>query len=359
MSGAPRFSPRRPAVGAALLLALGVSLAAWVPEPTVRWVLCSGLLVAVLVVTMLIRRSAWWCIPVLIAAGVTRMWLATAVLEPADIRNADIPRERVVIHGRVDTEPDVRPHLTHVVLALDSVQSTERTSDASGLVLVRFQYNPAVQVDDQLSIRGRLISPESARNPGQFDYAIYLARRGIHRQLVPAAWAPLAGRTSAATPGWTRSVVSPLRARLKQVLYGHISGEPASLVWGLLFGEKQEMSPRTLTAFEQTGTLHLLAVSGSNVGVVIAVIWGLLTTVRAGGRIRLVLVMVGVVLFCQLAHNEASVVRASVAALLVLAGRAAGRPAEPLNVWGGSLLILLLYDPQQLFNVGFQLSTLR
>ncbi len=286
------------------------------------------------------------------------MWSVTAPVDPEDIRNAADSRGRMVLYGQVAEEPDVRPHITQLVLALDSLSTGGVGVVRTGRVLIRFKYDPVVSVGDRLGIRGRLAPPEPARNPGQFDYADYLARRGVHMRLEPDAWAPIISRAPSGQPGWTRSVVAPLRTWLKVRLYRHLSEEPASLVWGLLFGEKQSMSPRTLIAFERTGTLHLLAVSGSNVGVVVAVIWGVLTFVRVRGRVRIGLAMLGVVLFCNLAHNEASVVRASVAAILVLAGRATGRPADALSIWGGSLLVLLLYDPRQAFNIGFQLSYL-
>ena len=352
------YSPRRPAVWAGLLVTSGVLVAPNVPQPALMWLAAAVAATSGFLIIALFRRSAIWCVLALIATGVARMWLITAPVDPVDIRNAVDSRGRMVIYGQVAEEPDVRPHITQLVVALDSVSTNGARVARTGRVLIRFKFDPVVSIGDRLGIRGRLASPERARNPGQFDYADYLARRGVHMRLEPDAWAPIVSRTPSERPGWTRNVVAPLRTWLKVRLHRHLSEEPASLVWGLLFGEKQSMSPRTLIAFERTGTLHLLAVSGSNVGVVVAVIWGVLTFVRVRGRVRIGLAMLGVVLFCNLAHNEASVVRASVAAILVLAGRAAGRPSDALSIWGGSLLVLLLHDPRQVFNVGFQLSYL-
>jgi ComEC/Rec2-related protein len=151
-------------------------------------------------------------------------------------------------------------------------------------------------------------------------------------------------------------IVAPLRCRLKQQLVAHLEGEEAALLAGLLLGEREQLSPDTVNAFKRTGTLHLLAVSGSNVGVVICVTWGVLLFLRIPRPVRILLAGFLVVLFCFLAHSEASVMRASLAGLLALGALALRRRADPLNLWGCALLLLLAWEPAWLLDVGFQLS---
>jgi competence protein ComEC len=304
------------------------------------------------------RRWARRTLPfaLLLLAGSCRLGALNEVWPSHHLKYRPESASTVTVFGVVVAEPDVRPRKTFLHIAVDSVASASRVVPRTGKLLVRLRYDPHLGYGDAVAMRGRLQRPEGRRNPGEFDYAAYLARRDIHARLSPRGREAVIARTPAARFTWIGSVIAPLRGYVNERLGRHLTGEPAALVLGLLFGERKVMSQATVKAFEVTGTLHLLAVSGSNVGVVIAVVWGFATFMRIPKLLRTAISLVALVLFCYLAHNEASVVRASVAGAVILVGRALRRPTDPLNVWGAALLLLLMYDPRQLFEVGFQLS---
>lgn len=262
----------------------------------------------------------------------------------------------VVVYGRVAAEPDIRPRVTLVSLALDSIAYGDSVRIRTGFILMRFQFDPRYTIHQEIACRGRLRSPRKPGNFGDFDYAEFLERRNVFALFSPVG--PLSANRARLHHewGWTASVVVPVRKWVNARLHRHLSGEPEGLVRGILFGEKTAMSSQTVKAFESTGTLHLLAVSGSNVAVVILVIFGAATFFRLPAQSRIGICLFGVVLFSFLAHNEASVIRASVGGALVLCGRALRRPTEPFNMLGATLLILLCYEPRQLYDIGFQLS---
>jgi competence protein ComEC len=283
------------------------------------------------------------------------MWLCTGWISDADIRNHIHSNDRIRLYGTISAEPDVRPTGVRIYVAADSVRSTDSLCCVSGTVCVRFTYDYGLHYGEEVVLAGILTSPGRALNPGEFDWGDYLARKGVFTELKPASGSPVL-HVNPARPGWLTSLVIPLRTWTHDQLTRHLTGEESSLMLGLLFGEKEAMDPATVTAFKDTGTLHLLAVSGSNVGVVIAVIWGTLTFLRLPRGFRIGCSLFAVLLFCYLAHNEPSVVRASVAGALVLFALAARRRADAYNILGASLFLILVVDPLQVLGVGFQLS---
>jgi competence protein ComEC len=128
----------------------------------------------------------------------------------------------------------------------------------------------------------------------------------------------------------------------------------AGLLRGLAIGDESGLDGHTEDTFRATGLSHLLAVSGSNVAIVVA-------TVSAGAaalglRTRLSLCALGLGLFVLVVGPEPSVLRAAVMGGIGLATLAAGRRAEPLHALGLALVILFGLRPGIVFSVGLHLS---
>ena len=131
----------------------------------------------------------------------------------------------------------------------------------------------------------------------------------------------------------------------------------AGLLLGLTIGDTREMHPEIVEDFRATGLGHLVAVSGSNVVMVLAPVVGLAALAGLGPRGRLVAGGLAVVLFALITRWEPSVLRAGVMAGLGLLGLAAGRPRETAGVLAWAVMILLLVDPRLARSLAFQLST--
>lgn len=141
---------------------------------------------------------------------------------------------------------------------------------------------------------------------------------------------------------------------------GDVFDPPAShWVSGLLLGADQGFSPKWREAFRRTGTSHLTAVSGYNVGVVLSAVMTLLSCVPFGRRARLLAAAACVLAFVLLTGSPGSVLRAAVMIGAVEAGRLSGRPVKPLRALLIAALCIGLCSPRSLAqDRGFQLSAL-
>jgi len=150
--------------------------------------------------------------------------------------------------------------------------------------------------------------------------------------------------------------VDLLRDEISESLSRNLSEIAASLSAGFLIGETREIPPDVYRWFRDSGTLHLLAVSGSNVALVIFFLIIVLRPLALPRKRRAMVLMGCVMLFALLSYGEPSVVRASLMAVLILLANIFERRYNLNQIIASAAMIILLAAPTQLFSVGFQLS---
>lgn len=148
-----------------------------------------------------------------------------------------------------------------------------------------------------------------------------------------------------------------VRDRFRRAAQGALPDEQAGLLLGMTEGDTELLSEVTMERFRTTGLAHLVAVSGSNVAVVLAVVLlGVRAVVRRGRVLRVLLALPPLVFFAFLTALEPSVLRAVVTAGLVLAVTATGRRVDGLRAAAVAFVALVLLSPELLGRPGFQLS---
>ena len=212
---------------------------------------------------------------------------------------------------------------------------------------------------DQVEAVGRFYRPGPRVNPGGFDFREYLARRNQHVALAcdqPEAISRLEAEQSFG------SLVSRFRDRVRQrverVLNDSLAPSTAGLGIALLLGSRSNMDSDLREAFAESGSMHLLAISGANVVIFSGVLWGLTAFVIRRRRLRLAVLMIGLPAYLWLADWQSPVFRAVVMLELVLWAQWRGSPVQGWNSLGIAGISGWLVNPQDLFDVGAQLSFL-
>jgi len=147
-----------------------------------------------------------------------------------------------------------------------------------------------------------------------------------------------------------------VRAAAREQAAASLPPERAGLLVGLALGDTSRVPGDLDAAFETAGLTHLVAVSGSNLAVVLAAGLGIAVLLGAGRPVLVVLGVVMVGLFVFLTRWEPSVLRAGVMAVLVLLGVATGRGPGGRRSLCLAVLLLLLADPGLFGSLGFRLS---
>lgn len=135
-----------------------------------------------------------------------------------------------------------------------------------------------------------------------------------------------------------------------------IFSNQASLYTAILLGEREEVSEQILIDMRRTGTLHLLAVSGLHVGVLVGFLFLFLRIFKTPRWLILPLLALMLVMYVALVGPRASILRASVMSIAVAGGFLFERKMLPLNSLALAALIILLFRPPDILSLGFQLS---
>lgn len=148
------------------------------------------------------------------------------------------------------------------------------------------------------------------------------------------------------------------RSRVATQLERLDGGAAAALLAGFLIGDTSGLSKPDLESLRRAGLTHFVAVSGSNVALVLGAWWVVVAPLGAGTRWRAITGMLVLVVFVVATRWEASVVRAATMAALGLGGRVFGVPIDAWTALGGAVAILLTVSGDLAYDVGFQLSVL-
>lgn len=205
---------------------------------------------------------------------------------------------------------------------------------------------------DNVSFNGTIIPISEKRNPYQFDYKSYLEGRGISVQVRLDSLRSQTPVTSKLAWNWWR-------IRALTLVDKNFNNETAPIAKALLLGYKQDLEGASKQAFARAGLSHIMAVSGLHVGFIIAPFWFVIPFFwskkfgRITGLVILLLILYG---YAGLTGFSASVVRASVMAGLLTFGKLFNKSPNSINLTGVAALVLLILNPAQLYEVGFQLS---
>ncbi len=247
----------------------------------------------------------------------------------------------------------VTVRVAEIVLASDEEHAQIHSSGEK--VLVRIKADPE-ELDAydiagrEISVTGRLSIPDGRRNPGCFDYRLYLKGRRIFTVADVSRYRAEFGPVKRPVLHF----LSSCKGRFYAAVKPYLSEEEFQLLAGLMFGDTSLMDESLYEQFRLTGIAHVLAVSGLHVGLLYAVVLKLLK-----GRSAVVSAAVSgglILVYAALSSFSVSVLRASFMIALNIAARFLKRRYDLTNAATLTAIVFLFFNPYQLFDSGFQLS---
>ncbi|MEE9487623.1 MAG: DNA internalization-related competence protein ComEC/Rec2 [Candidatus Brocadiales bacterium] len=215
----------------------------------------------------------------------------------------------------------------------------------------RFRYGEEVEV------LGQVFIPGGATNPGQFDYRRYLRRQmpGICAVVNVEDADNVRVIRDDRGDMFLRGIYD-LKERLSGVIRSSALPGSASTLAGLILGNRQEIPGRTIEDFIRTGTLHFLAISGLHVGILVVSIYTFLLLLRVPKRVVVLIIIVFVSIYAILTGLRPPVLRASLMVIFIFGAYLVRRQWDFASGISAAVLAMLVWNPFDLFNVGFQLS---
>ena len=303
-------------------------------------------------------------------------------------------KNNVVLTGRIVSIPDISKEKgrTRFYFEVDSAKISgiaHENLNSKAYVTVNSGEidNTALTIGNEVKISGKLRKPFSATNPSQFDYARYLAKTKntfstfyveTGERNKSGVFDSRASETKGHRPyaedadyeilkhpefnkkeaGWyVYQKIDLLRDRIIEKHAKYIKSPNLEVLGGIVFGDDAvNPSDDIRQSFINSGLLHLLAASGLNVALIFGIWWFIASRLALPYRLNIISGMALVVFYSTMTGFPPSILRAMIMLLFVLFGKLIDKEADGLSLVFSAGFILLLFSPQMLFDVGFQLS---
>lgn len=261
---------------------------------------------------------------------------------------------RCRVFGQINDWPKLKTDRTEIPVDLDSI-FTDRAIATYGKILIKLSdTSTVIQRGDKLEFYGTIYPVRQFENSTGFDYGRYLQIKGLFGIVyLPTL---LNVRIEKSSRFDLFNLIHKLRKSIRDSFNRNLSPPSASLASGFLIGETRNISTDIYKYFRDSGTLHLLAVSGSNVALVILFFITILKPFSVSRNQRNIILIIMILLFVFVSYSEPSVIRAGLMASIIILAGVIQRKYDLNNVIALTALLILLFEPTQFFEVGFQLS---
>ncbi|MFV5687078.1 ComEC/Rec2 family competence protein [Flavobacterium sp. ZT3R25] len=264
-----------------------------------------------------------------------------------------------------------KPHLIAVTLQekLKSSSFNDRyiaivnridTTENTGRIILNIRKDSLkrpFEIGTQLRIKGTLYKNNPPNNPNQFDYSKYLENKQIYAQLYADA-EEMSISSEMEKNIWYYT--SRLRTKIIHNLEkSDFHKTELNVAVALIMGQQQDISPEIIRDYQYAGAVHILSVSGLHIGFILIFVTFILKPLpntKRGSFIKLIIILASLSLFGLIAGLAPSVVRSVVMFSFVAIGTHLRRSVNIYHTLLVSMLLILLFQPSFLFDVGFQLS---
>ncbi len=214
-----------------------------------------------------------------------------------------------------------------------------------------------LNIGDKVLINGNLRKPFKATNPSQFDYGNYLKNFNTFTVLYANSDFKINTSEKKSLKWKFLASLNNTRNSILKIHSKYLKSPNLEILGGIVFGDDAVAPPEYIkNSFIHSGLLHILAASGMNVAFIFWFWTAILKFIKVPYKPRTISGMFIVILYTLMTGLGASVIRAALMLLFVLAGKLIDRDAHSISLLSLVAVLMLIYNPAYINDVGFQLS---
>lgn len=264
----------------------------------------------------------------------------------------------------VNEEPVINGGVLRLKTRVIETIDTDKNELASGRLNISISLDSSRKFDvtygDQLIVPARYQEIRESLNPGTFDYKSWLADQNIfHQGFFEQREVAGTGRNSG-----NPVIKYALEVRALQVrFFKHklLRKDALAFASALILGYRADMDADLMNVYAKTGTIHALSVSGMHVGLIYLLmsrLLGLFGKRKYDKTIKLAVILLAIWCYTILTGLSPSVLRAAIMLSVFIIGKTMNKTPDNYNILAFTALAMLIGNPMQIWNVGFQLSFL-
>jgi competence protein ComEC len=262
----------------------------------------------------------------------------------------------------ISSNPERKPNSYKVEAEVIATRQDSKWKVSSGKILLYFRNEDGFvpKYGDWLIVRENPRDVEGPKNPEEFDYQRFQAKKNIvsHDFLRQKDYVLLGNRPQNWLLNWAFSMNRYADSVYKQQLKDPNAHAIAS---AMVLGVRDQIDNDLLKAYSASGAVHVLSVSGMHVAILFVVLSFLLKLIpplKRNEKLFSIIILLILWFYAIFTGLSVTVIRATIMFSFIQIGRAFGRKVHILNTLAVSALFLLIWNPNWLFDVGFQLSYL-
>jgi ComEC/Rec2-related protein len=262
----------------------------------------------------------------------------------------ETPSERIYIHDETESSR------TLAQLAVSNLRRDGTWQPAFGQILITTPGTlpPGFFSGQEVEVSGVLTPPRPPLAEGLFDYQTYLRQQGIYFELKSSSAADWQLLSTNRSPPLSDRFLAWAKGAMTRGLPDE--DKPLRLLWAMTLGSKDAVTSQVYDPFIQSGTMHIFAISGLHIALIAGILVSLLRVMQVP-RFWCGVVVIPLIWFYTAATGwQASAIRSTLMMSIIIGGWSLKRPSDLLNSLAAAALIILLWDPRQLFQASFQLS---
>ena len=263
--------------------------------------------------------------------------------------------EPYIVKGFIDSKPILKNNKLSFIFRTQALQLGNLNHTCKGNILVYLKAKENLYYGEELILRGNIYRPFKGKDVRRQSYRDYLYNQDI--------WFIMNLKTKADVVklNKNRGLILKrfalwLNIKMEDIIFKHVSRLPASILDAMILGERRNIPAFINNSMIKSGTVHILLVSGFNVGIVAFITILFLKLLRFSRRVRFAIAIPSLVVYCLMTGASTPVVRATVMAVFFMFGFLVKREPDIYNSLSVAWLSILGLNPRQLFDIGFQLS---
>lgn len=215
-----------------------------------------------------------------------------------------------------------------------------------------------VQIGDRILMKTKVSPIRNPGNPGEFDARYYWLSKGVRYQCF--GFANQTKLLDSQDLSLSTKILNTIRNYVSTLFDKHIGNEQSAMVKAIFLGDKSDLDLETKNSFANAGAMHVLAVSGLHVGIITLILLWIFNHIFIGIKRNKAIVFLIVLLwgYAFITGFSASVTRSVLMFSLLGIAQISGKINNPINTLAFSALVLLVWSPIYIFDIGFQLSYL-
>lgn len=266
-----------------------------------------------------------------------------------------------IVVGKIVDPPEIKEKIVKCILTISGTKNNNRWIESEGKTIVFLHKDKLAEnlsVGDIISFQPDFRDIPEAKNPLQFDHKKYLSFHLINQQtfLKSSNWSLLEKSNKNNLYVLADIIRTKMILKLKEL---GLNNNELGVASALILGYRSNIDAQLKSAYSSSGTMHVLSVSGLHVGIIYMifnVLLGFLERIKHGNVIKAIILIIILWFYALITGLSPSVLRSATMFSFVAIASILNRNSNFFNTISASALLLIVYNPFLVFDIGFQLS---